>query len=351
VIELLKTYFKIEVSDDVHEVRNKVVDRVLNLDRSLAPDLPALLALLDIPVEEASWQALDSFQRRQRTLDAIKRLILRESQQQPVILAFEDLHWIDSETHAFLETLIDGLASAPVLLILTYRPEYEHHWGGKSYYTQLRLNALSPETTEEFLRNLVGDGASLIRLKELLATEGNPFFLEESVRSLVEISLLEGKRGAYRLVRPLEELRIPPTVQAILAARIDRLTASAKRLLYAASVVGRDVPYAILAPMAGLGEQELRRGLADLREAELLYEARLFPDLSYTFKHALTHEVAYGSLLAEQRRTLHRRVADMAPLHLRKGDWAVCFVPTTEAADPTRSPRRRAPSGSSNQTE
>jgi class 3 adenylate cyclase/DNA-binding winged helix-turn-helix (wHTH) protein/tetratricopeptide (TPR) repeat protein len=311
VIELLKTYFKIADSDDVREMRDKVVGRLLNLDRALAPDLCPLLALLDIPVEEPSWQALDATQRRQRTLDALKRLFLRETLQQPVILAFEDLHWTDTETLAFLEILIDVLASVPLLLILTYRPEYEHHWGGKSYYTQVRLNALSPETTEEFLRNLVGDDASLIRLKELLPKHGNPFFLEESIRSLVEMNLLEGKRGGYRLVGPLQDLRIPPTVQAILAARIDRLPARDKRLLQAASVVDKDVPYAILQAIAGLGEEELRRGLAGLREAEFLYEARLFPDLEYTFKHALTHEVAYGSLLAEQRRALHRQIMDV----------------------------------------
>jgi tetratricopeptide (TPR) repeat protein len=225
-----------------------------------------------------------------------------------VILAFEDLHWIDSQIQAFLETLIDGLASAPLLLILTYRPEYEHHWGGKSYYTQLRLDVLSPETTEEFLRNLVGDDVSLFELKELLPKHGNPLFLEETVRMLVETNLLEGDRGRYRMVRPLQQLRLPPTVQAILAARIDRLPARDKRLLQAASVVGKDVPYAILQPIAGLVDDELRRGLAELREAEFLYEARLFPDVEYTFKHAHTHEVAYGSLLADQRRALHQKI-------------------------------------------
>src|SRR5262245_36151850 len=157
----------------------------------------------------------------------------------------------------------------------------------------------------------MGYDVSLIPLKELLPKHGNPFFLEESVRSLVETSLLEGKKGAYRLVGPLRQLLIPPTVQAILAARIDRLPTRDKRLLQAASVVGTDVPYAVLESIAGLGDDELRRGLTGLREAEFLYEARLFPDLVHTFKHALTHEVAYGSLLAEQRRALHRQIVDV----------------------------------------
>lgn len=310
VIDLLKSYFHIADSDDVREVTNAVSGRLLRLDRTLATDVPALLALLDIPVEEPSWQALDAFQRRQRTFEALKRLILRECQQQPVILAFEDLHCIDSETQAFLETLIDSLACAPLLLILTHRPEYEHSWGGKSYYTQLRISALPPKTTEEFLRNLLGDNASLVRLKDQLAKQGNPFFLEESVRTLVEAKLLEGQRGAYRLVGALHKLRIPATVQAILAARIDRLPARDKRLLQAASVIGKDVPLVLLREIAELPDETLRRALDHLQAAEFLYQTRLFPNPEYTFAHALSHDVAYDSLLHDRRHTLHGQVVE-----------------------------------------
>jgi class 3 adenylate cyclase/tetratricopeptide (TPR) repeat protein len=310
LVEMLRNYFRIEVSDDVRAMRNRIASRLPNVNQVFVPDLSAFMALLDIPVEESSWLALDAMQRRQQTLDALKRLILRQCQQQPVILVCEDLHWVDSETEAFLETLIDGLVSAPLLLMLTYRPEYQHHWGSKSYYTQLRLDALSPEVTEEFLSNLVGDDASLIPFKTLLPKQGTPFFLEETVRALVETSLLAGKRGNYRLVSPLEEVRTPPSVQAILAARMDRLPARQKWLLQAASVIGKDVPHAILQPIVGLEEDELRRGLAKLREAEFLFQSRLFPDLEYEFKHALTHEVAYGSLLAGERRALHRKIVD-----------------------------------------
>jgi class 3 adenylate cyclase len=311
VIELLKTYFEIESSDDAHQMREKVIGGLLDLDRNLAPDQFSLLALLDIPVEEPAWQLLDTSQRRQRTLDALKRLILRESQRQPLVLVFEDLHWIDGETQAFLEALIDGLASAPLLLILTYRPEYQHRWGSKSYYTQLRLDVLPPEMTAEFLRNLLGEDASLTGLKKLLSKQGNPFFLEESIRTLIETNVLDGERGRYRLVHTLQELRIPPAVQAILAARIDRMPARDKRLLQAASVIGKDVPYAILQPLSGLREDDLGSGLGQLQEAEFLYQTRLFPEVEYTFKHALTHEVSYGSLLAEQRRVLHRQTVDV----------------------------------------
>ena len=306
VIGLLKRYFKIDDRDNVAVMRDKVYNAILALDPALACDLPPLLWLLDIPVEQASWDALDSTQRRQRTLDALKRLILRESLRQPVLLAFEDLHWIDSESQAFLESLIDGLTQARLLLFLTYRPEYKHSWGGKSCYTQLRLNAFGGKTSEEFLQNLVGRDATLERLKALLPDYANPFFLEESVRSLVETKVIEGEPGNYRLVGQLRELRIPATVQAILAARIDRLSTRAKQLLQTASVVGTHVPHGILQLLVALREDELRGALAELREGEFLYESRLFPDIEYSFKHALTHEVTYGSLLGDRRRLLHR---------------------------------------------
>jgi class 3 adenylate cyclase/DNA-binding SARP family transcriptional activator len=311
IVGLLRTYFEIEIHDHVMEVQNKVADRLLNLDRSLAPDLPAVLALLGIPVQDSSWQKLDALQRRQRTLDALKRLILRQCKEQPVIFICEDLHWADGETQAFLEALIDGLPLSQLLLVLTYRPEYEHRWHAKTYYRQLRLDDLSPEATKEFLDTLAGDDESLNSLKSMLPTRGTPLFLEETVRSLVEMGVLTGRRGAYRLVGRLRELPTPASVQAILAARIDRLPIRQKRLLQAASVIGKDVPHAILHPIADLDESELRHELAKLREAEFLYEARLFPQPEYAFKHPLTHEIAYGSLLVEDRAERHRQIVEV----------------------------------------
>src|SRR5262245_33046576 len=313
IIALLQRYFGIDDRDGVGVVRDKVVSTVLALDPALAADLPPLLGLLEVPVEDehASWYALDSTQRRQRTLDALKRLILREAHRRPLMLAFEDLHWIDGESQAFLETLIDGLTQAPLLLFLTYRPEYRHGWGGKSCYTQVRLNAFEGKTSEEFLANLVGGDATLERLKAVLPADGNPLFLEESVRSLVETKVIEGAPGNYRLVGQLRELRMPATVQAILAARIDRLSLRGKELLQAASVIGTQVPQALLRPLVGLTEEDLGAGLAELRDGEFFYEARLIPNVEYAFKHALTHDVAYGSLLGERRRALHRRCLEV----------------------------------------
>jgi transcriptional regulator with AAA-type ATPase domain/tetratricopeptide (TPR) repeat protein len=308
VIALLKSYFAIQDQDDPSEVNEKITGKLLTLDAALQPTLPALLALLDVPVENSAWRALDPPQRRQRTLDAIKRLLLRESQVQPLLVVFEDLHWIDGETQALLDSLVESLGSARLLLLVTYRPEYEHRWGRKTTYSQLRLDSLPAESAAELLANLLGPDSGLAELTQMLVKRGNPFFLEETVRTLVETGALAGERGAYRLTRPLEALQVPATVQAILAARIDRLPAEEKQLLQAASVIGKDVPYAILAAIAEQPEEDLRRGLGHLQAAEFLYETQLFPDLEFTFKHALTHDVTYVGLLQERRRALHARV-------------------------------------------
>jgi class 3 adenylate cyclase/tetratricopeptide (TPR) repeat protein len=308
VIDLLKGYFKIGDRDDHREMRAKVLGRVLGLDRALEPLVPPLLALLDVPVEDPAWQNLDSSQRRQRTLDAVKRLLLRESQVQPLLVVFEDLHWVDEETQALLDSLVETLGSARLQLLVTYRPEYEHRWGSKTAYSQLRLDTLLAESAAELLAALLGLDPGLAPLTQMLVRRGNPFFLEETVRTLVETGALAGERGAYRLTRPVEALQVPATVQTILAARIDRLPAEEKQLLQAASVIGKHVPYALLAAIAEQSEEALRGGLAHLQEAEYLYETQLFPDLEYTFKHALTHDVAYAGLLVERRRTRHAAV-------------------------------------------
>jgi class 3 adenylate cyclase/tetratricopeptide (TPR) repeat protein len=310
VIDLLKAYFNIGDRDDGRKTREKVTGKVLTLDRALEPMLSALLALLDVPVEDPQWEALDPSQRRQRTLEAVKRLLLRESQVQPLVLVMEDLHWIDSESQAVLDSVVESLPGARILLLVNYRPEYQHPWGGKTYYTQLRLDPLPPENAEELLEGLVGGDSALQPLKQLLVerTEGNPFFLEESVRTLVEAHALMGQRGAYRLARPLKSIEVPATVQAVLAARIDRLPPEEKRLLQTAAVIGKDVPFALLQAIADLPEEALRLCLAHLQAAEFLYETSLFPELEHTFKHALTHDVAYGSLLQERRCTLHARI-------------------------------------------
>jgi class 3 adenylate cyclase/tetratricopeptide (TPR) repeat protein len=312
VIDLLRVYFRIEDGDGARTVREKLIGRLLALDETLRPTLGAFEALLEIPVEDAGWSGLDPATRQQRTVEAVKRLLLRESQVQPLLLVLEDLHWIDDATQALLDSLVESLPAARMVLLVNYRPEYQHAWGGKTYYSQLRLDPLPAETAEGMLDTLMGEDTALVPLKRVLIdrTQGNPFFLEETVRGLVENGALAGPPGDYRLATALPAIQVPATIQAVLAARIDRLPAEEKRLLQVASVVGKDVPIPLLRAVADLSEPDLRRALGRLQTAEFLYETRLFPDAEYTFRHALTLEVAYGGLLHERRRELHARIVD-----------------------------------------
>ena len=312
VMDALRRYCQIDRLDEERIIREKVTGKVLALDRALAPALPALLALADLEPEDDAWRALDPPQRRRRILDAVRNVLLAESRQQPLLFVVEDLHWIDAETQALLDNLVGRLQGARLLILVNYRPEYQHQWGSKPGYTQIRIDPLPPGTADALLEALLGADPDLAALKSVLIerTDGNPLFLEESVRALVETRALIGEPGARRLAKPIEAVQVPGTVQAVLAARIDRLTPAAKHLLQTASVIGKDVPFPLLAEIADLPDEGLRAGLALLQAGELLYEASLFPEIEYTFKHALTHEVAYGSLLHETRRALHARIVD-----------------------------------------
>ena len=311
LIELLKRYAHVEEQDDTRTIRAKVTGQVVTLDAGLQDVIPALLWLLDALPEESPFLTLDPPQRRQRTLDALQRLLLRESQVQPLLLVCEDLHWIDAETQALLDCLVESVPTAHLLVLVNYRPEYQHGWGNTTFSTQLRLDPLPPASADAFLQGLLGDDRSLAPLTQLLIarTAGNPFFLEESMRTLLEMGVLVGERGAYRLTQAMPTLQVPATVQVVLAARIDRLPPEEKRLLQTAAVIGTEVPLALLQTIAELSEDALHRGLAHLQAAEFLYETRLFPEREYTFKHALTHEVAYNSVLLERRRVVHERAA------------------------------------------
>jgi class 3 adenylate cyclase/tetratricopeptide (TPR) repeat protein len=310
IIDLLKSYFQIENQDDHRTIREKLTGKLLTLDRALESVLPALLALLDVPVEGEGWNALDSRQRRQQTMEALERLLVRESEVQPLLVIFEDLHWIDSETQAFLDRLVESVPTARLLLFVNYRPEYETRWGDKAHHSEIGLEPLPTECSEALLTALLGGDPSLDSLKRLLIerTEGNPFFLEENVRSLAEAGVLVGGKGAYRGAMPSKSVRIPPTVHAVLAARIDRLPKEERQLLATAAVIGKVVPFALLQDVCDQDESALHQGLARLQSTEFLYETALYPELEYTFRHALTQEVAYGTLLGAQRRKRHARI-------------------------------------------
>lgn len=307
VIELLRGYFGLAPREDPRTVRERVTGKLLALDRALEPALPALLALLEVAPDDPTWAALDPPQRRRRTLDAVRGLLARESRVQPLVLVFEDLHWVDAATQEILDHLVEGLAAAPILLLVNYRPEYRHGWAGRAGYRQIRLDPLPRESAEALLDELLGPARELSDLRRLLIdrTDGNPLFLEESVHALVETGALVGGRGAYRLGPGHGAIRVPASVFAILSARIDRLPPEEKSLLQTAAVVGKDVPLPLLRAVAGLPDNELWLGLSHLQAAEFLYEVSLFPEPEYTFRHALTHEVAYQSLLQDRQRALH----------------------------------------------
>ena len=211
VLDLLRRYCHLEDGDDARTIRAKVTGQVLTLDAALQVAIPALLWLLDALPDDSPFLTLNPPQRRQRTLDALKRVLLRESQVQPLVVVFEDLHWIDTETQALLDSLIESLPTARLLLLVNYRPEYQHGWGSKTYYTQLRLDPLPPASANALLHTVLGDDPSLAPLTQLLIvrTQGNPFFLEESVRTLVETQVLVGARGAYRLAQALPSIQVP----------------------------------------------------------------------------------------------------------------------------------------------
>jgi class 3 adenylate cyclase/tetratricopeptide (TPR) repeat protein len=309
VIDLLYGYFKITSDDDTRTRREKVNGKVLTLDRSLEDTVPYLFALLGIVEGDDPLAQMDAQARKRRTLDAIKRILIRESLNQPLMLTFEDLHWIDNETQALLNLLADSIATAKMLLLVTYRPEYSHQWNSRTYYTQLRLDPLGRESAEEMLQSLLGDTAELWPLKRLIIekTEGNPFFMEETVEVLLDDGALI-RNGSVKLVKPMEELKIPPTVQAILVSRIDRLPPSEKDLLQTLAVIGREFAFGLVQRVLAQSEDELNRMLRDLQLAEFIYEKPAAGDVGYIFKHALTQEVAYQSVLVERRKLLHERI-------------------------------------------
>jgi tetratricopeptide (TPR) repeat protein len=310
VIELLRDYFRIVPEDDARQRREKVAGKIIILDRSLEDTLPYFYGLLGIAENDASLAQMDPQIRQRRTYEAIKRVLLRESLNQPLILIFEDLHWIDADTQGLLEVICDSIASARVLLLVNYRPEYRHEWVGRSYYTQLRLDPLGAEGADEMLTALLGDSPELASVKQVIGarTEGNPFFIEEIVQGLFEEGVLTGN-GQVKLARPFSQTAIPTTVQGMLAARIDRLPREEKELLQTLAVIGREFALRLAQQIADRSISELDSALAHLQSAEFIYEQPAAGDVEFIFKHALTQEVAHNSLLIEHRKLLHERIA------------------------------------------
>jgi class 3 adenylate cyclase/tetratricopeptide (TPR) repeat protein len=308
VIELLKDYFEIGMGDDERKRREKVNGKIVTLDRSLEDTLPYLFTLLGLNSGDDPLAQMDPQIKRRRTHEAVKRILRRESVDRPLMLIFEDLHWIDAETQGLLNVLVDSIANARILLLVNYRPEYRHEWGNRTYYLQLRLDPLGQESADEMLLSLLGNEVELAPLRRLISekTEGNPFFIEEIVVALFDDSSLV-RNGRLTLTRPLTQIKVPTTVHAVLASRIDRLAPDEKDLLQTLAVLGREFTLELVRNVVGMPADELERLLSRLQLSEFIYEQPAFPHIEYLFKHALTQEVAYSSVLSERRKSLHDR--------------------------------------------
>jgi class 3 adenylate cyclase/tetratricopeptide (TPR) repeat protein len=310
ILELFRAYFGITLEDDERSVREKIAGRILLLDQSFAAALPLLFDFLGVSDPQRPAPRLEPEARQRQLIGVMRRVIQSVSETQPTVTLVEDLHWLDAASAEFLEQMVDARAESRNLLLVNFRPEYRAEWMQKSWYRQIPLTPLGREAIAELLADLLGKDASLAGLAGPIhaRTGGNPFFTEEVAQSLIESGHLQGTRGAYRLVTPIDKLEIPATVQAVVAARIDRLADRDKRLLQVASVIGKDFPEPLLAAVAQLPADELKAALATLRRAEFVHEQTLYPVAEYAFKHPLTQEVTLGSLLLQQRKELHRAV-------------------------------------------
>jgi class 3 adenylate cyclase/tetratricopeptide (TPR) repeat protein len=311
ILAFVRGYFGITEQDPPEAARDKIAGRMLRLDENLGEGLAVMFDFLGVPDPEKPMPPMGPEARERQLFDVIRRLARARSAREPAVFLFEDLHWFDRASEAFLENMVEAAPGNRSLLLLNFRPEYHAAWMQRSYYHQLPLLPLSPEEIAELLGGLLGADPSLRHLRELIQerTGGNPFFIEEIVQSLVETGALVGSRGAQRLGKPAGEIGVPATVQSVLAARIDRLPEREKRVLQTASVIGKKFSEPILKRVADLGDGDLPAALHALTSAEFLYQEALYPEAEYAFKHPLTQEVAYRSQLAEPRTHVHGGVA------------------------------------------
>jgi class 3 adenylate cyclase/tetratricopeptide (TPR) repeat protein len=311
VLQMTRAYYGIGPADSEREAREKVAGRLLLLDPDFGDDLGIVFELLGIPDPERPAPQMNAEARQRRLVDVIRRIVGSSARLEPAVMLMEDLHWIDPASEPFLKALVEAVPGTNTLVLTNFRPEYRAEWMSRSHYRQLPLAPLGPEALEELLSDLLGGDPSLDGLSEMIReqTGGNPFYVEEAVRELVESGALEGDRGAYRLVREIGELRVPPSVQAILSARIDRLDAPAKGTLQAAATIGKEFERWLLRSASEIGGEDLDAALNELVEAEFVQQTALYPEPQYAFRHPLTQEVAYGTQLAAARAATHAAIA------------------------------------------
>jgi len=311
ILQMLRSFYGIDDQDPEQLAREKIAGRSLLLDPAFADDLPLIFDFLGVPDPERPVPRMDPEGRQRALADFLCRLVGNPARRKVLVLVVEDLHWIDGGSQAMLHGLVEGMEGTPTLVLVNYRPEHKPAWAASPRYETIELQPLDRADTAKLLRDLAGSDPSLDGIDEPIheRTGGNPFFIEEIVRELAESGYLQGERGSYRLAKPIEDAGVPVTVQAVLAARIDRLDPAAKQLLQVASVVGKEVSGEALRLTAELSEEVIETAIGALIEAGFLYEAELYPQRLLAFRHPLTREVAYGTQLAEQRRATHAAAA------------------------------------------
>jgi class 3 adenylate cyclase/tetratricopeptide (TPR) repeat protein len=311
ILDILRSYFAIHEGDREYLIRKKMKEKVIGLDKNLSLFLPPFQELLSLKVEDDTFSKLEPKEKREKTFEALRDLLIRVSHEKPLVLAVEDLHWIDRTSEEFLDYLIGWLPNTPILLILLYRPEYTHQWGSKSYYTQIGLVQLGTASSSELIRAILEEGEVVPELKQLILDRaaGNPLFMEEFTHTLLENGSIEKRNEHYVFNRKPSEIQVPDTIQGIIAARMDRLEDNMKRTMQMASVIGRDFAFRILQTITDM-HKELKSYLLNLQGLEFIYEKSFFPELEYIFKHALTQEVAYNSLLLKRRKKIHEKVGE-----------------------------------------
>jgi class 3 adenylate cyclase/tetratricopeptide (TPR) repeat protein len=309
ILDILRSYFEIKEGEQEFLIKKKMAEKIFQLDKNLKAVLPPFQELLSLKVEDEAYLKLEPKQRRERIFEGLRNLFIRESQNRPLVLAIEDLHWIDKTSEEFLDYLIGWLANARILLILLHRAEYTHRWGSKSYFNRIGLDQLSLKSSAELVEAILERGEVAPELKELILNRasGNPLFMEELTYTLLENGSIQRKDNQYVLTQKPSNIQIPDTIQGIIAARMDRLEENLKKIMQVAAVIGREFGFRILQAISGMRE-ELKTYLLNLQSLEFIYEKSLFPELEYIFKHALTQEVAYNSLLLKRRKEIHEKI-------------------------------------------
>ena len=307
VIDILKATFNIRESDRDPEIRERAVKHLNMLGVDEASTLPYLLELLSVKDSGLDKISMSPEGRKDRIMEALKRIVLKGSEMRPLILAIEDLHWIDKSSEDTFKDLVDCIRGAMIYLIFTYRPEYVPAWGGKSFHSQVNLNRLSQEESLAMASHFLGTEHMEEDVRRLILekTEGVPFFIEEFIRSAKDLKIIEKKDSAYRMARDVRDVTIPSTIQDVIMARVDALPEGAKTVLQMGSVIEREFDYELIKKVSGFPEQLLLSRLSALRDLELIYERGIFPQSTHVFSHALTRDVVYESIMTKNRKRLH----------------------------------------------